>query len=89
MKGWLKRRGGAMISAVAAHIHEEIAVVQKEALTALEAAAALQVSLDTVLHEIRRGNLVARKVGRAYRISPRVLERYIDMEGEPTRGAKK
>lgn len=77
-----------MISAAAAHINEEIVVVQKETLTVLETAAALQVSRETVLHEIRRGNLLARKVGRGYRISPRVLERYIDMvEGEPGRTA--
>lgn len=54
------------------------------ALTVKETAALLKVSTKTVLNMIQRGQLPARKVGRAWRLSPRAVEAWLAMpQAEP------
>ena len=47
------------------------------ALTVKETAALLKVSTKTVLNMIQRGQLPARKAGRAWRLSPRAVEAWL------------
>ena len=57
------------------------------ALTVKETAALLKVSTKTVLNMIQRGQLPARKAGRAWRLSPRAVEAWLSTgRAEPKQG---
>ncbi len=57
--------------------------LEYKVLTVREVARALRVSEDTVRGEIGRGRLLARKVGRSFRIPADALERYLDLGVQP------
>jgi excisionase family DNA binding protein len=53
-----------------------------ELLTTLEVAALLRVHPVTVLREIRKGRLPAKKVGRSWRVARASLKGFFPEEGE-------
>jgi excisionase family DNA binding protein len=59
----------------------------EEVMTLKEAAVVLKVSFETVAREIRRGNLQARKAGKAWRITKEGIDRYLRGERPAPREA--
>ena len=55
-------------------------------LNVTEVAQILQSTVSTVLLEIRRGKLHAKKIGRSYRVTPQSVEQYLGIQ--PVQPAK-
>lgn len=65
----------------------EMEETMEEVMTAEEAADVLKVHYETVYKEIRRGNLQARKAGKAWRITKDSIDRYLRGERPAPREA--